>query len=51
MQKNMKSTRKYTFVLKRKETLEKQEKWPRVDCSMTAAKSSSGGIEEVIPVK
>jgi hypothetical protein len=50
VQKNMKSTRMYTFVLKRKETLEKKEERPRADCSMTAADSSSG-IEEVIPVK
>jgi predicted ATPase len=46
----MKSTRMYTFVLKRKELSKTKEKWPRADCSMTAANSSSG-IEEVIPVK
>jgi hypothetical protein len=49
-QKNMKSTRMYTFVLKRKKLSKTKEKWPRADCSMTAADSSSR-IEEVIPVK
>jgi hypothetical protein len=49
-QKNMKSKRMYTFVLKRKKLLKTKEKWPRVDCTMTAANSSSG-IEEVIPMK
>jgi hypothetical protein len=49
VQKNMKSTRMYTFVLKRKKLLKTKEKWPRVDCSITAANSSSS-IEEVIPV-
>jgi hypothetical protein len=49
-QKNMKSTRMYTFVLKRKKLLKTKEKWPRADCSMTAANSSSG-IEEMIPMK
>ena len=48
-QTNMESTRMYTFVLKRKKLAKNKEKWPRADCSVIAAKSSSG-IEEVTPV-
>jgi hypothetical protein len=45
----MESTRMYTFVLKIKKLMKNKKKWPRADCSMTAAQSSSG-IEEVTPV-
>jgi hypothetical protein len=42
--------KKVDFCLGKKKTLKNKEKWPRADCSMTAADASSG-IEEVIPVK